>query len=293
MKKTFLINGVNGFIGTSLVSELTKINNFNFVLNSNNPPNKQIKSILNKNKNIKFIKSNIEDIESVYDCVMRSDHVIHLASKVGNSKCEQDVKKTFDTNVLGALNILKACSDSNKSITFLSLPNLEDHSLYALSKSSADRFAQMYLNFRSLDISIIRLFNCYGEQQDLKSGKLIINSIYKSLKNTDISINGDGSNKLNFIYIDDAIKCLTKSIINHKKGIYYIGSNHELSVKEIVSKIIEVTNSKSKILYTQKRVGEADSNLVFKNDFKRIEIEKYIDFRKSISLMIKNINYNG
>ena len=200
-----------------------------------------------------------------------------------------NIKKTFDVNVLGTLNILKASSNSNKSITFLSLPNLTDHTPYALSKSCADRFAQMYLNFKNLDVSILRLFNCFGEFQDLKSGKLIINTIHKALNNNDILINGNGQNKLNFIYINDAVNCIINSINSHKKGIYYIGSDKEVSVKEIVNKILDLSNSKSRVKFLKNRVGEVNRDLIFEKNYNRISVEKYTDFNVSIKSIINTI----
>jgi len=291
MKKTIFINGINGFIGSNLIKNLIKVNDLNFILSSNKDPSINILQIIKKNKNIKFVKSNLLDLESVYETVIRSDHIIHLAGIVGNNKSSKNIKKTFDINVLGSLNIFKATSDLNKPVTFLSLPNLNDFSSYALSKSCSDRFAQMYLEYRNLDISILRLFNCYGPEQDISSGKLIINLINKSLKDENIFIYGTGKQKFNFIYIEDAVRCIVKSVLNHKKGIYYIGSNDEISVNEISKKIINLSNSKSKINYKPARVGELEKDQVLENKTDRINIDTYFHIDKALKTMIDSVKY--
>ena len=84
MKKTIFINGINGFIGSSLIKKLLKENDLNFIISSNKDPSINILQIIKKYKNIKFVKSNLLDLESVYETIIRSDHIIHLAGIVGN-----------------------------------------------------------------------------------------------------------------------------------------------------------------------------------------------------------------
>ena len=288
MKKTILVNGVNGFIGLALCKKLLSLNKFNFIFSSNKVPNEELLTLINNNINVKFVKSDLLDLESVSEIVIRSDHVVHLAGIVGNNKSDINIKDTFDVNVLGTLNIFKVATDLNKEITYLSLPNLNDFSTYALSKSCADRFAQMYLDYRGLNISILRLFNCYGPEQDLLSGKLIINLINKSINNKEIEIFGEGKQKFNFIYIDDAISCITKSILNHKKGIFYIGSKDEISINDITDKIISLTNSNSKIIFKNKRIGEKEDDQIMKSEFNKIELDRYTNVDVAISNIIKS-----
>lgn len=285
--KTILINGANGFIGNKLIEKFIDQNNFKLVLSSYNDPSPQLKKLLNSN--IKFIKSDISNIESVYDCVLRCDHIFHLASIVGKNFCEKDIYNTFDTNVLGSLNFFRACKDAKKKITYLSIPNLDDYSLYALSKSCSDRFAQMYLNLHNLDISIIRLFNCYGINQNEKSGKLIINVLKNAIQNKPIKVFGNGKQKLNFIYIDDVIKGLSELPNNHKKGIFYFGSDVELTVNEVITKIIKITESKSEIIYENNRVGDDNIDITLKESVQKIFLDKYINFEDSITLLYKEL----
>lgn len=280
--KTLLISGANGFLGTELINLLSQNENYNLVLNSYSSPNDFIKNIINSRNNVKFIKSDITNTESVYDIVLRSDYVFHLASIVGKNLCEENIYNSFDTNVMGSLNIFKACKDANKKITFLSIPNLDDYSLYALSKSCSDRFAQMYLNLHGLDISIIRLFNCYGYSQNDKSGKLIINTIKNALSNKPIKVHGNGDQILNFIHIDDVVRVLSDLVNNHNKGIFYLGSNTELTVNEVVKKIISITNSNSQIIYEDNRIGDTDPNIIMKEEFQRLHLNEYKDFDQSI-----------
>lgn len=286
--KNILITGANGFIGASLAKSLSK--EFNLILNSFRSPNSETSSLLKLNKNIKFIKADISNIESVYDCVLRADYVFHLASIVGKNTCEENVHNTFNTNVLGTLNIFKACKDAKKKITYLSLPNLEDYSLYALSKSCADRFAQMYMNIHNLDISIIRLFNCYGPTQNDKSGKLIINIIKKAIEDKPLEVFGDGSQKLNFIYLDDVVRALADLPKSHKKGIYYLGSNTELTVNQVIERILKITNSKSKIVYSKERIGDLTNEITFQKNDQRINLDNYTPFDDSIKKIIEIID---
>ncbi len=291
--KTLLITGANGFIGSRLIEKFIDKKSFKLVLNSFSDPSIYIKKLMENNENIKFIKSDIADTESVYDCVLRSDYVFHLASIVGKNLSEVNVYKTFDSNVLGSLNIFRACRDAKKKISYLSIPNLDDYSLYALSKSCSDRFAQMYLNLHNLDISIIRLFNCYGINQNDKSGKLIVNVLKNAIKNLPIKIHGDGSQRLNFIHIDDVVDGLSIQPLNHKRGIFYFGSDTEMTVNEVVEKIVNITKSKSEIIYENNRVGDENLNVILSNDVDKINLKTYRNFDNSIKDLSKEILKNN
>ena len=69
--KTLLITGANGFIGSRLIEKFIDKKSFKLVLNSFSDPSIYIKKLMENNENIKFIKSDIADTESVYDCVLR------------------------------------------------------------------------------------------------------------------------------------------------------------------------------------------------------------------------------
>ena len=105
------------------------------------------------------------------------------------------------------------------------------------------------LKRHDVDVKIARLFNCYGPNMAENDGRVISNFIVQALKNSNITIFGDGSQTRSFCYVDDTIDALLKFIDTDTMGPVNIGNPEEYSIKEIAHIIISLTNSKSSIIY--------------------------------------------
>ena len=100
-------------------------------------------------------------------------------------------------------------------------------------------------------IKIVRIFNTYGENMSADDGRVISNFITQALNNKNITIYGDGKQTRSFCYVSDLIEglILMMNSSDDITGPYNLGNPQEYTILEVAKKIIELTKSKSKIVY--------------------------------------------
>ena len=108
-----------------------------------------------------------------------------------------------------------------------------------------------YHHQNDVRIKIARIFNTYGPKMSLNDGRVVSNFIVQALKNEDITIYGDGKQTRSFQYVDDLVEGLIRLMNTEESviGPVNIGNPREFTVMELADMIIELTNSKSKIIY--------------------------------------------
>jgi UDP-glucuronate decarboxylase len=107
-----------------------------------------------------------------------------------------------------------------------------------------------YARQYNLDIKIARIFNTYGPCMQLNDGRVVSNFIVQSLLNENITIYGDGTQTRSFCYVSDLVDGLMKFLFVDKKmpGPINLGNPVEHTIMQLANKIIELTNSNSKII---------------------------------------------
>jgi UDP-glucuronate decarboxylase len=102
-----------------------------------------------------------------------------------------------------------------------------------------------------VDIKVMRIFNTYGPRMDIGDGRVVSNFIVQSLKGEDITIYGEGEQTRSFCYVDDLVEGMIR-LMNSRDGFtgpVNIGNPGEFTIKELAELIIELTGSKSNIVY--------------------------------------------
>ena len=290
-----IVTGGLGFIGSNLINLLIK-KNFN-VINidkvSYSSSFYNVKDII-KNKNYKFIKSNI----------LNKKKIIHLLNKerplaIFNIAAETHVDRSIDSpypfiknNILGVFHILEASREyckNNKNFKFIHISTDEVYgdilqgrtkenfpykprSPYAASKASSDHLVYSYFTTYNLPVIITNCSNNYGPRQHPE--KLIPKIIYNLINNKNVPIYGDGKNSREWIFVDDHCEALIKVFRRGKIGEFYnIGSNVNMNNLVITKKIFKIFKKlklpiKSKILFVKDRPGHdkryaLNSNKIF------------------------------
>ncbi|MEK6834677.1 MAG: GDP-mannose 4,6-dehydratase [Nanoarchaeota archaeon] len=269
--KRILITGADGFIGSYLTEKLLDCGALVSIY-VHSDKLKNLNSIKSKLKNI--IVGDISNINTV-DLITKNNPeiIFHLAT-------ESDVRNSIENpievnkiNLDGTLNVLEATrllkDKGLERLIFVSSylvygtkhnkikesDNFEPNTPYAASKAAADLYCQSYLKTFNLPIVIIRPSNIYGYRQNKNFIRLFIDS---ALKDQDIRLEGGGSQTRDLIYIDDVIESLL--IIGYDKKAtgetFNLGSESEISIKEIAEKIINISGSKSKIISVEQRQGQ-------------------------------------
>ncbi len=100
-----------------------------------------------------------------------------------------------------------------------------------------------------IDIRIVRIFNTYGPNMDVKDGRVVTNFIHQMLNDKDITIYGNGLQTRTFCYIDDLIEGIIKLMESNYIFPVNIGNPNSITIKELVDVLLSLISSKSKIIY--------------------------------------------
>jgi len=284
-----LITGGMGFIGLYLVDYLLKKGNKITVLDNFSNSNKtSIKKI--QNKNLKIVEGDIRKNDDINNSIKNQEIVIHLAAKISIDESIKNPNETFDVNVNGTKNILKACKINNvkKLIVASSAAVYGDNTLQIKSKEISktnpispygeskllmeNEIKKNQLKNINLECIILRFFNIFGNGQSPEYAGVITKFIEKISTNQSIEIFGDGLQERDFISIYDVIESVFNAIVNGKNGTYNIGSGKTITINELAKKMISLSNKKIKISYLPSKKGDikfsgADISLA-KNEMK-------------------------
>ncbi len=267
-KKTILVTGGAGFIGSHLCKRLLELEHKVICVDNLLTGNIDNISSFHYLNNFEFINHDI--VDPLY--ISEIDEIYNLACPASPVHYQKNPIKTIKTCTLGVINMLGLAKSNNAKILQASTsevygdplvhPQTEDYngnvntvgnrSCYDEGKRCAETLFMDYKRKYNLDIRIIRIFNTYGPNMAINDGRVISNFINQSISQNNISIYGDGSQTRSFMYIDDLIDAMI--MIMKCKGLYSpinIGNPNEISIKDLAIKILDITNSSSKLIYKE------------------------------------------
>lgn len=261
-----LVTGGAGFIGSHLCDRL--LNNGHEVICLDNlftGRRKNIEHLLSK-PNFEFVR---HDITTTY--MAEVDEIYNLACPASPVHYQYNAIKTVKTSVMGAINMLGLAKRLKAKILQASTsevygdpemhPQKEEYwgnvntigirSCYDEGKRCAETLFMDYYRQNGVRIKIVRIFNTYGPRMHPNDGRVVSNFIVQALKGEDITIFGDGNQTRSFQYIDDLLEALIRMMATPDgiTGPINIGNPNEFSMRELATKIIDLTGSKSKIVY--------------------------------------------
>jgi len=262
--KNVLVTGGAGFLGNFLCEELLKMGNH--VICVDNFFTGRIKNIarLEENKNFEVIRHDI-----IEPLMVEVDWIFNLACPASPVHYQVNPIKTIKTNFMGAYNMLglakrlKArifqASTSEVYGDPLEHPQRESYwghvnpnglrSCYDEGKRIAESLFMEYHRQNKVDIRIVRIFNTYGPRMLANDGRVISNFIVQALENKDITVYGDGEQTRSFCYVDDLIDGFLKMMNNDSFiGPVNLGNPIEYSIIKLANIILELTNSRSKLV---------------------------------------------
>lgn len=264
-----LITGGTGFIGSNLIKELIKDEENHILCIDNNFTGslKNIEEFKNLN-NFEYIRHDV-----IKEILLEVDQIYHLACPASPKAYQYNGIKTIKTNILGTLNMLGLAKRTKARILLTSTsevygdpkvsPQSEDYwgnvnpvgvrSCYDEGKRLAESLMIEYNRSSDVDIRIARIFNTYGPNLNKDDGRVISNFINQAISNNNITIYGDGKQTRSFCYISDLVQGLIKlmNVETHKETQLPInlGNPNEISINELAKIIIELTGSKSQIIF--------------------------------------------
>jgi UDP-glucose 4-epimerase len=225
--------------------------------------------LLERRKNVSFVKGDIRDKAAVEEVMKGADMAYHFAALMGTSSRFKQEVRTVEVNVIGTLHVCQAALDA-KVKYFIYPPRPMQtgwRTPYIISKTASTEFTQMYHEVYGLRTVGLNIANCYGpreravlEPNPLKPGegrKMMATFVEAALKNEPLPVMGDGEQSSDFVFIDDVVNACMMAPTDPAIGrIIEIGTGINTSVKRVAELIIEITGSKSKIEFRPLRTGE-------------------------------------
>jgi UDP-glucuronate decarboxylase len=230
-----------------------------------------------------------------------ANFIVNLACPASPIHYQMNPVDTIKTNVLGSINLLDQATEIGASILQAStsevygdpkispqnegyygnVNSIGPRSCYDEGKRCAEALFFDYNRQFNTSIKVIRIFNTYGPRMRPDDGRVISNFICQAISNSPVTIYGDGSQTRSFCYVDDLIEGICKMINADKsiQGPINLGNPQEISIGHVAKKIIELTNSNSKLIFKElpdddPRQRKPDITLA----------DKILDWKPSISL---------
>ena len=265
-----LVTGGSGFIGSYLCKNLLEQGHEVVSLDDFSTGKPENIAELESTNGFKSIEGSILDKELVKDLITKVDVCFHFAAAVGVQKILDDPIGSLKTNLHGSENVIQACSENRVELILASTseiygknssqPLTEDSDrvigspllsrwTYSEAKAIDEALAHAYHSKHGLKVKVVRLFNTVGPRQSPAYGMVIPRFFAAALANKNLDIHGDGAQRRVFCHVDDAVRGVI-DLWRHSKGdgeAFNVGGIEETSILDLAKKIIEITNSSSKV----------------------------------------------
>lgn len=266
MKKKILVTGGAGFLGSHLCERL--LNEGDEVICVDNYFTGQKENIVHLLDN-PFFELIRHDVTMPF--FIEVDEIYNLACPASPIHYQYNPIKTIKTSVMGAINMLGLAKRIQAKVLQASTsevygdpkehPQKESYwgnvnpigyrACYDEGKRCAEALFMNYHRQNDVKIKIVRIFNTYGPRMHPNDGRVVSNFIIQALKNQDITIYGDGMQTRSFCYVDDLVESLILMMKTPDDfiGPVNVGNPIEFTILELAKLIIELTQSKSKIVF--------------------------------------------
>tara|TARA_R110002072_G_scaffold100107_5_gene220403 strand:+ start:26797 stop:27735 length:939 start_codon:yes stop_codon:yes gene_type:complete len=262
--RKILVTGGAGFLGSHLCKRLLSEGNEVLCLDNFYTGSKKNILELLENPYFEIIRHDI-----TFPIYLEVDQIYNLACPASPVYYQKHPIQTTKTSISGAINVLGLAKRLNIPVLQTSTsevygdptvhPQTEDYwgnvnctgirSCYDEGKRCAETLFFDYHRELGLDIRVARIFNTYGPNMAINDGRVVSNFIVQALSGKEITIYGDGKQTRSLCYVDDLVSGLV-TLMNTPKihQPVNLGNPNELSIKQIAEKIIELSNSKSKLI---------------------------------------------
>ncbi len=264
--KRILVTGGAGFLGSHLCDRLvTKGYEVLCLDNFFTGTKRNIAHLFGK-PNFELIRHDLA--QPVF---LEVDEIYNLACPASPIHYQHNPVKTVKTSVMGAIHMLGLAKRVHAKILQASTseiygdpsvhPQKEDYwgnvntigprSCYDEGKRCAETLFFDYYRQNRVNIRVVRIFNTYGPRMHPNDGRVVSNFIVQALSNKDITVYGDGSQTRSFCYVDDLLEGMIRMMDGPDDfvGPINLGNPDEFSISELANKVIDITGSKSKVVF--------------------------------------------
>ena len=264
--KRILITGGAGFLGSHLSERLLNLGHDVLCVDNFYTSTRRNIIHLLEHPNFELMRHDV-----TFPLYVEVDQIFNMACPASPIHYQRDPVQTTKTSVHGAINMLGLAKRTGARILQASTsevygdpevhPQTEDYwgnvnpigirSCYDEGKRCAETLFFDYRRQHNTKIKVARIFNTYGPRMLPNDGRVVSNFIMQALQGHDITIYGDGNQSRSFCYVDDLVQGLI-SLMNSREdltGPVNLGNPGEFTIRELAEKVIEMTGSKSKLVF--------------------------------------------
>ena len=265
MKKTILVTGGAGFLGSHLCRKLCAEGSNVICFDNLSTGDYENIRALEGDPQFRFVEGDVERMPEI-----KADEIYNLACPASPCHYQLDPVKTIRTNALGVMNILELARNNTAKVVQASTsevygnpsvhPQVESYTgnvnpvgvraCYDEGKRVAETLFSDYRRMYGTDARIIRIFNTYGPHMLENDGRVVSNFIMQAIHNKNITIYGDGTQTRSFCYVDDLVAGMIAAMDKSDfTGPVNLGNPCEMTILELAKMIIRKTGSGSQIVY--------------------------------------------
>jgi dTDP-glucose 4,6-dehydratase len=302
----YLITGGAGFIGSHLCENFLKQGHEVICMDNYSTGTRSNIAAFATNTRFSFMDHNVSRYIEVQQPL---DYVLHFASPASPVDYLELPIPTLKVGALGTHNTL-GLAKAKRAVYLLAStsevygdplvrPQNEDYwgnvnpigprGVYDEAKRFAEAMTMAYHRYHGLNTRIARIFNTYGPRMRTRDGRVVPNFINQALRGEPLTVYGQGQQTRSFQYIDDLVAGIQKLLETDHHLPVNIGNPHEMTVLEFARKVIDLTGSKSAIVF--KPLPEDDPQ-VRQPDITKAK--KLLDWEPQVSLdkgLMQTIEY--
>lgn len=277
MIKTILVAGGTGFIGSHLCEKLLNSGNKVICLDNLSTGDKKNIESFQTNQNFQFVEGDTREISNVIRStnsgqISNIQEIYDLASPASVTYIMDHPIEAATANSIGTKNLLDFAKEKKAKFLFASSsetygdpkehPQKESYwgnvnpvgvrSGYDEGKRFGEALSMAYHREFRVDVKIVRIFNTYGPNSSPKDTRVIPRFVTQALNREALTVHGNGEQTRSLCYVSDMVEGLVKMMESEETGPINLGNNNEMKIIEIAQKVIEATNSTSKITFVER-----------------------------------------
>ncbi len=266
----FLITGAAGFLGSALANQLAREGHQVRGLDDLSTGDPQALS-----PDVHFTRGDVSDRPKLWTLLQEVDVVYHLAARVSVPESILYPRDYNLVNVGGTVALMEAMRDvgvrrvvlassgavygdlGEQPLTESAIPN--PRSPYAVSKLAAEYYVRTIGGLWGIETVGLRIFNAYGPGQHLPASHppVVPYFLRQALRSGTLVVHGDGAQTRDYVYLDDVVSAMVAaSTAPNINGIVInVGSGTEISVRDLVKSVLDVTGGKPEVIYNSQTSG--------------------------------------
>ena len=260
-----LVTGGAGFLGSHLCEYL--LNKGHEVICMDNLITGSKQNIFDiKNNAFDFVNHNVSEFINIDGNL---DYILHFASPASPIDYLELPIQTLKVGALGTHNAL-GLAKAKKAVFLLAStsevygdplihPQPEEYwgnvnpigprGVYDEAKRFAEAITMAYHRTHGINTKIVRIFNTYGPRMRIKDGRAIPNFLKQALSSEDLTVYGNGSQTRSFCFVTDLVDGIFRLLMSEQHEPVNIGNPNEMTIKQMADKVLQATQSNSKIVY--------------------------------------------